>query len=75
MKERHQVPSMQFLFKILLLIVGEGGDLEPPNTIAPDNLVSGMKILYRKTKGIKFNRNLIIRGKLANRNKILIIFG
>jgi hypothetical protein len=40
------------------------------STIALDDHVYGSKILHGKTKGIKFNRNLIVSGILVNKNKI-----
>ena len=44
--------------------------VEVANTIAPDDLVLGAEVLHRKTERIKLNRNKIISGELADREKI-----
>jgi hypothetical protein len=45
--------------------------VEQPRAIAPDDHSPGLEILHRTTSGIKFNRTIVVRGKLANINKIL----
>jgi ethanolamine utilization protein EutP (predicted NTPase) len=44
--------------------------IQSPGTIAPDDQVPGVQILYRKTQRIEFNGNIIINSKLPNRDKI-----
>ena len=44
--------------------------IQRPGAIAPDDHVP-RHILHRTTSRIKFNRTIIVSGKLANRNKIL----
>ena len=44
--------------------------VEISRTIAPDDLVLGLEVLHRETKLIKFNRNRIISGELADIKKI-----
>ena len=44
--------------------------IQRPGAIAPDDHVP-RQILHRTTSRIKFNRTIIVSGKLANRNKIL----
>jgi hypothetical protein len=45
--------------------------VQRPRAIAPDDHSPGLEILHRTTSGIKFNRTIVVRGKLANINKIL----
>ena len=40
-------------------------------TMAPDCHLLRCKILHRTTSGVKFKRAIVVRSKLANRNKIL----
>ena len=40
-------------------------------TIAPDDFPLRPKILHRTTKRVKFDRTIIVNGKLAYRNKAL----
>ncbi|VFQ93777.1 unnamed protein product [Cuscuta campestris] len=55
--------------------LGLGGGLahrvEWAGITGPMNHGSRQHILHRKTSGVKFNRAIIVTGKLANRNKII----
>jgi len=44
--------------------------VEVTTAIAPDDFSPSAKILYRKTKGIKLNRTIIVKCELTDRNKI-----
>src|SRR6266540_3202310 len=44
--------------------------VEVATAIAPDDFSTSAKILYRKTKGIKLNRTIIVKCELTDRNKI-----
>lgn len=53
---------------------GEGRQLERIKrlgAIVPHNLSPRWKILHRITKRVKLHRTIVVRGELANGNKIL----
>jgi len=45
--------------------------IEGPRAIAPGENSPGLKVLHRATSGIKLNRTIIVRGKLAHRYNVL----
>jgi hypothetical protein len=45
--------------------------VEGPKTLTSQQRGLGAEILYRNTKRVKFNRNTIVSGKFANREKVL----
>lgn len=45
--------------------------VQRPRAIAPDDQPPRLQSLHRTASGIKFDRTIVIRGELANRNKIL----
>lgn len=50
---------------------GKAQRIDGPGAIAPDDHVPSLKILHGTTSAVKFNRTIIIRGKLAHRDGIL----
>ena len=56
---------------------GEAGQqgVEVTGTIAPGDHAPSVKILHRKTKGVKLNGTIIVWPETINRNRILIMFG
>ena len=44
--------------------------VEVTTAVAPDDFSPSAKIFYRKTKGIKLNRTIIVKCELTDRNKI-----
>lgn len=45
--------------------------VQGPRAIAPYDLSPRQQILHRTTNGVKLNRDIVVNGKLAHRDKIL----